>query len=80
MGKIIQFPQEKVRLSAAKNLKNVSDQLDSVILGALHQGMDAHEISGILAHRLGSLMKNIDQKSELWDVCQKVLKKQAGII
>lgn len=79
MGKIIQFPVERTQRNAAIKLKSVSDQIDRVILQALHDGANPKEISGILSHRLGTLMKNIDEKSELWDICERVLKKQADI-
>ena len=81
MGKVIQFPQNRRLETTVQRLKKVSDEFDSVIIQALeNEGVEAHEIAGILAHRLGSLMKNMDEKSKLWDVCQRVLKKQADII
>jgi len=81
MGKILQFPLQQVALQhEAEKLKEVSDKIDSIILDSLDdQEVEPYEIAGILAHRLGSLMRNMNQKNKIWDVCEKVLKKQAII-
>ena len=80
MGKIIKFPAHRSQQAQLVAMKLVADELDDIIIkGMTEEGLEAREIAGILAHRLGSLMRSMDGKSELWDVCQKVLKKQAVI-
>ena len=91
MGKIIQFPtkQLKAKLNVrseqtldteALRLMQVSDELDAVILKYIESGaVDPRDLAGLMAHRLGTLMRHLDQKSKLWDVCQKVLKSQAAL-
>ena len=77
MGTIIQFPR-KSNVSEAVRLKVVSDALDRVILDAIEEKkMDPYEIAGLLSHRLGTLMKGFSQKDDLWEICQKVVKRQA---
>lgn len=83
MAKVIQFPktanQEK-KEKEIETLKLVSDQLDDVILEAiLEKNLDPKEVAGIIAHRLGSLMRKLESKDDLWDVCERVAKKQAAI-
>ena len=79
MGEIIQFPKTKHVDSNIRKLKQISDELDEVLIKALEDDVDTNELSGLLAHRLGTLMRNVDEKSKLWLVCEKVLKKQAEI-
>ncbi|MFK7824553.1 MAG: hypothetical protein AB8G05_10370 [Oligoflexales bacterium] len=78
MGKVIKFPEDKCKPSEAMKLKQVSDAIDSVLIDALEsKGLAPHELAGLLAHRLGSFMRPMDSKSDLWDICEKVLKRQA---
>lgn len=80
MGKLLHLPVRSQDKAQIVKLKEVSDQIDVVILEALHdKDVSAHELAGLLAHRLGTLMRPIDEKSQLWDICEKVLKKQAVI-
>lgn len=79
MAKIIEFPKNRAKDAHLHKLKDLSDQMDQVVLAALREGVDPHEIAGLLAHRLGTLIRPIDHKSELWTVCEKVLKKQASL-
>ena len=54
--------------------------LDEVILHAIIENqLDPKEVAGIMAHRLGSLMRKLEAKDDLWDVCEKVAKRQAAI-
>ena len=87
MGKVLTFrprpqklaTQDQVDRTAAA-MKALADDLDSSILECLQlTSVNLHEVAGLLAHRLGSLMRHLDQKSELWLVCEQVLKKQAAI-
>lgn len=95
VGKVIQFkaparskgprtgaPRDRGREldSEALRLMQVSDEIDAVILKHISAGtIDPRDLAGLMAHRLGTLMRHIDQKSKLWDVCEKVLKAQAAI-
>lgn len=81
MGKVIKFPGHKplVDKEALKMLK-VSDELDAVILRNLSDGnLTPKEMAGLLAHRLGTLMRTLDEKSKLMSVCEEVMKKQAAL-
>lgn len=65
-------------MSEALRLKEVSDALDHIILTAIQEKkMDPYEIAGLLSHRLGTLMKGFSYKDALWELCQKVVKRQA---
>ena len=87
MGKVIPFPsggkterRDKEVEGDALRLMKIADDIDSLILKHLEDGsIDPHDIAGLLAHRLGTLMRHLDEKSKLWDVCERVLKKQAAI-
>lgn len=80
MGKVIQFPSRVKADSDAVKLIKIADEIDAVILKHLDRGeIDPRDIAGLLAHRLGTLMRHMDQKGKLWDVCEKVLKAQAAI-
>jgi hypothetical protein len=79
MGDIIQFPKGRRLDSNILKLKAISDQLDQILISALEDDVDTHELSGLVAHRLGNLMRNVDEKTKLWMICEKVLKKQANI-
>ncbi len=77
MGNIIKFPTKQAFPPEVRQLKDLSDQIDSLVLAAIDKGIDPNEVAGLLAHRLGTLLRGVNTKSKLWDVCEKVLKKQA---
>lgn len=91
MGKVIQFPTGEAKRhrqtkspgavdTEALRLMQVSDELDAVILKYIEAGtVDPRDLAGLMAHRLGTLMRHLDQKSKLWDVCERVLKSQAAL-
>ena len=81
MGQIIQFPGNQTgRDVEAKRLMRIADEIDALILKHLDQGeVDPRDLAGLMAHRLGTLMRHLEQKSKLWDVCEKVVKAQAAI-
>ena len=82
MAKVIKFPAGKdVRLSPSViKLKNASDAIDEIIVACLQDPtLDPKEVAGVLAHRLGSLIKNMDHKEKLWDIYKGVAEKQARI-
>jgi hypothetical protein len=80
MGEVIKFPGRQNRDPILSKLMEVSDRLDQVIRTAvIEEGLDAREVAGVLAHRLGCLMRTVDAKGDLWDVCSKVARKQAAL-
>lgn len=80
MAKVIPFRKiEKPDKEVLKLLK-ISDEIDAVILRHLaDRVVDPVDLAGVLAHRLGTLMNKIEDKSELWNVCERVVKKQAAL-
>ena len=80
MGQVIQFPNPSARAAEARKLMKIADEIDAVILRHLDAGdVDPRDIAGLIAHRLGTLMRHLDGKTKLWDVCEKVAKAQAAI-
>ena len=89
MGKVIEFKgrvQRQVEEEAlgrdaeAKRLMAIADEIDAVIVKHLHDGdIDPSDLAGLIAHRLGTLMRHLEQKSKVWDVCERVAKAQAAI-
>lgn len=80
MGKVVQFPSREPQDTEAIRLMRIADELDQVILKHLDLGdIDPRDLAGLVAHRLGTLMRHLDQKDKLWDACEKVLKSQAAI-
>lgn len=80
-AKILEFKQKtKIDTESAKLLK-VADEIDAVILNYLHKDMDARDLAGLMAHRLGTLMRHIDlaDREVLWLIVQKVLREQADL-
>lgn len=82
MAKVIKFPVKGASAVSPSiiKLKNASDAIDDIIVSCLQDpSLDPKEVAGVLAHRLGSLIKNMDQKEKLWEIYQKVAEKQAQI-
>ena len=78
MGKLLKFPGPEN--SNLMKLKETSDRIDDLVLNAIcENGVDPYEMAGILAHRLGVLIRNLDNNPALLRVCEKVLKKQAAV-
>lgn len=79
MGDLIRFkPKEKHDPTTIK-LVNASLEIDSILLKYLGEGVEERDLLGMLAHRLGSFLKSVESKEELWTVCERVLKRQAKI-
>src|SRR4051812_25475202 len=84
MGTVIQFQgaaeraaraADERRDTEAKRLMAIADEIDAVIVKHLHGGdIDPSDLAGLIAHRLGTLMRHLEQKSRVWDVCEKVAK------
>ena len=66
MGKVIQFPTRNKEDEAISILLKISDEIDEVILRHIDSGeVDAKDLAGLLAHRLGTLMRSVEEKSKL---------------
>ncbi len=82
MGKLLEFktrPEQKTEQVTHK-LVRMADEIDEVLIRHLSdKEIDPRELVGVLSHRLGTLMNHLEEKAELWYVCQKVMKKQAQI-
>ena len=80
MAKILKFKQKQQNDPTTLKLVQASIEIDEIILKYMNDSdIDARELAGLIAHRLGTLMNHIEEKSELWGVCERVLKKQAHI-
>ena len=80
MGQIIYFPKNDFNKEDALKVKNFSDAIDQVVLNAIRKKrVPPQEIAGVLSHRLGALLKSIDEKKRLWHICGEITKQQAEI-
>lgn len=80
MGKLINFPGNSKYSSEVKHLKDVSDEFDEVIIKALsYQNIDPKELAALIAHRFGTLLALVEEKSRLWKVCEGIIREQAGL-
>jgi len=58
-----------------KQLLQISDDIDGIVLGALGKKLDARSVAGVLAHRLGTLLGT--QKNEILnDICEKIMRER----
>ena len=81
MGDLLTFKQVKTRQDlTAEKLVEIADEIDAIILKNIeNDDIEVRDLVGVLSHRLGALMKHLDEKSELWQVCEKVMKQQAHL-
>ncbi len=78
MGKVITFPSKSLSTKELIKLKRASDQLDDVIRHSIaEESIPTLEMVGLLAHRLGALLANLDNKEKLWEVCEQVIIEKA---
>lgn len=83
MGKVIEFKSKEVKREevVTSKLVQMADEIDAVMMNYLTDpDVDPRELVGVLSHRLGALMSHLEEKDELWHVCQVVLKRQAKIV
>ena len=68
MGKVINFPGRDSQFSSEiKQLKEISDRIDGIIIEALaDNSVEYKELAALLAHRLGALLSHADEKKKLW--------------
>lgn len=63
----------------AERLMEVADAIDAILIEHLNRGdLDAGDLAGVLAHRLGTLLKNVTHRDLLLSICERVLRKQAA--
>lgn len=82
MGKVIEFKTKTQQRDdeTAVRLVRIANEIDELVMRHLTDPqIDPRELVGVLSHRLGSLISHLEEKDELWYVCQKVVKKQAQI-
>ena len=80
MGEVLKFPKIEDSHAEVVKLKEVSDAIDQIMLAALSENnLDVKDLAGLLAHRLGTLIRTVDSKDHVWAVCEQVLKRQAVI-
>lgn len=81
--KIINFEKaykKKIKGSKEDSFLKIGDEIDNVITKWLcNSDLDAKDIAGILAHRLGSFLDCVESKEQLWKLCESILKKQAKL-
>lgn len=82
MAKVLEFKtlEQRREETVTYKLVKMADEIDQVLMRHLtDDDIDPRELVGVLAHRLGTLMNRLEEKDELWHVCQKVMKRQAQI-
>ena len=83
MGNVIDLKARKKPVVAdpeAVKLVAIANEIDAVLLRYLAtEQADARDLAGVLAHRLGTLMRHLEGKLTLWHICEKVLKNQAAL-
>jgi hypothetical protein len=74
-------PTAKTKLDTSTvRLLRLADEIDALILRHVEAGdVDPKELAGLLSHRLGALMKHLENKEILLDVCVDVLRRQAAV-
>lgn len=81
MAKVLTFkPRKTPGDIQADKFVQFANEIDAVMLRYLNQEeLDAKDLVGVLAHRLGTFMGHVAGKDDLWGVCEKVMKRQAKI-
>ena len=82
MAQIISFPGPNKIDIEAKKLLDISNEIDNIVLKHLMDGeFEPYEVAGLLAHRLGNLLKHMDpeEKEAVWQACRGILAKQAEL-
>lgn len=64
----------------AELLLKIANQIDAIIIEELERGeVSGVELAGVLAHRLGAILKNLNNKADMWHLCQKIIERKASI-
>lgn len=80
MGEVIYLKFPKKKDDELIKLCHLADDIDSVIKHYIvEEQLDLRDLTGVLSHRLGTLLNKLDGKGELWEACEGVLRKQAKL-
>jgi len=80
MGEVIYLKFPKKSDDELMKLCHLADDIDAVIKHYISdEQVDLRDLTGVLSHRLGTLLNKLDSKDELWELCEGVLKKQAQL-
>jgi hypothetical protein len=80
MAKIIPFKPKKPNDPVAEKMVEIANEIDAILLRHLEdETIEPKELVGLVFHRLGSLINHFERKDELIDVCEGILKRQAGV-
>ena len=81
MAKVLPFrPKTQPPKKAAVKLMRLADEIDSIIVDAVtSRNLEARDVAAVLAHRLGTLVRTLDEKGELLDLCASVARTQAAV-
>ncbi len=61
-------------------LCHLSDDLDAVVKHyILEENVDIKDLVAVFSHRLGSILNQVEKNEDLWEVCERVLLRQAKI-
>jgi|GEM_PF-3303948 len=65
---------------AVVKLCHLSDDLDAVVKHyILDKNVDIKDLVAVFSHRLGTILNRVENNEELWEVCERVLLRQAQI-
>jgi hypothetical protein len=80
-AKVLPFRKSETIDAESLRMLKVADEIDAVILNNINKDMDARDLAGLIAHRLGTLMRHIEAKDRevMWLIVQKVLREQADL-
>ena len=80
MGKVIQLDKHRKVDRETILLVNVADAVDTIVMNAIkNEGLDPRDLAGVLAHRLGTLIRHLENKERLFEVCTDVARGQAAV-
>ena len=74
----LRFPQKTDK--EVIKLCHLSDDLDAVVKHyILEENVDIKDLVAVFSHRLGSILNRVEDNEDLWEVCERVLLRQAKI-
>lgn len=78
--KVIAIDAHRPPSKEAIHLLHFADKLDEVIKAEMAKGVTSpREIAGIVAHRLGTMLRLIERNEPLWTVLKEIIERQANI-
>ena len=61
-------------------LLKIGNDFDAIITKWMSdRNTSIKEVAGVMAHRFGSLLRCVDRKEELWQVCERILTRVAEL-